>query len=895
MSEQNKGLSWPRLFGQGDPYDSIKWKKRTARITEVKNGVEKIIFEQEGVEVPEFWSQTATNIVASKYFRGKLKSPDREYSARQMVDRVADTIAGWGFENGYFATKEDAENFRQDLKFLMINQWAAFNSPVWFNVGVYDIPQCSACFINSIEDNMESISELHNTERKIFKGGSGSGVNLSTLRSSSEDISGGGKSSGPLAFMGSLDAGANSIRSGGKTRRAAKMVVLNIEHPDIFDFIDCKMIAEGMSKAANNAGYDSSLEGIFSTYFMILFQNANNSVRVTDEFMRRVEADEDWELKAVTTGTTIKTVKAKELMDRIAKAAWKSGDPGMQFDTTINHWHTLPNTGRINASNPCSEYMSIDDSACNLASLNLMKFFLANGIFDVATFKKAVDTMILAQEIIVDNSSYPTPKITANARAYRQLGLGYSNLGSLLMNMGLPYDSDDGRTVAAAITSIMHGEANCMSARIAEVTGPFTGYAINREEMLSVMYNHGSKANNLADSSELLTRFFGENYREPWGIWEDVLSLGQQFGYRNSQVTVLAPTGTISFLMDCDTTGIEPELALVKYKKLVGGGGLKLVNNQVPAALKKLGYDEQQISDIKKYIWEKETIEGAPYLKDEHLPVFDCSFKAQNGIRSIRYMGHIKMMGAVQPFISGAISKTVNLPSDATVEDIRDAFMQSWKHGLKAIAVYRDGCKSIQPLNVSSEEKQQKMEKPTQADSGYARKRLPDTRNAITHKFSIGGHEGYLTVGLYDNGKPGETFIVMAKEGSTVSGLVDTIATFISLELQAGASLKDLVKKFKDTRFEPAGYTGNQEIPYASSIVDYVFKWLGKMFLSKEDQEEIFGPPRDKVIASNNEKIIVNDPVNTDALTCSDCGTIMERSGSCYRCSNCFVTTGACN
>ena len=892
MSEQNKGLSWPRLFGQGNPYDSIKWEKRTAEIINEKG---KVFFKQDDVEVPEFWSKNANNIVASKYFRGKLESPERESSARQMDDRVVNTITAWGLKDGYFATEQDAENFRQDLKFLTITQPGAFNSPVWFNVGVFDKPQCSACFILNVEDDLGSILRWYSNEGWIFKGGSGSGANLSRLRSSYEFLSGGGQSSGPVSFMKGADGVANIIRSGGRTRRAAKMVVLNVDHPDIIDFIDCKMVAENMVRALEAAGFENSLEGgNLDPYTMVFYQNANNSVRVTDEFMRQVEAGGDWELKAVTTGETLKVVKARELMDRIANATWKSGDPGMQFDTTINHWHTLPNSGRINASNPCSEYMSIDDSACNLASLNLMKFLNDNGTFDVTKFKNAVDTIILAQEIIVDNSSYPTPQITANARAYRQLGLGYSNLGSLLMNLGLAYDSDDGRAVAAAVTSIMHGEANCMSARIAEVMGPFTGYAINREEMLSVISNHASRAGNLADSSELLTRFLGENYREPWGIWEDALSLGQQFGYRNSQVTVLAPTGTISFLMDCDTTGIEPELALVKQKKLVGGGTMKLVNHQVAGALKNLKYSEQDIKNIVDYVDKRGTIEGAPRLQPEHLPIFDCSFKAQNGIRSISYLGHIKMMGAVQLFISGAISKTVNLPSDATVDDIREVFVQSWKLGLKAVAVYRDGCKSVQPLNVSNEEKSKVS---MQTIGNYTRRKLPDTRDAITHKFSLGGHEGYLTVGLYPDRTPGETFIVIAKEGSTVSGLVDTIATLTSVALQSGVPLKVLVKKFKDMRFEPAGITENMDIRFAKSIVDYVFRWLGLAFLSKDDQEEVFGKPKTKnsTTETGNDQIVIQTrSVDTDSPSCSVCGGIMRRTGTCHTCDSCGENDGSC-
>ncbi|MBI2063996.1 MAG: vitamin B12-dependent ribonucleotide reductase [Candidatus Yanofskybacteria bacterium] len=888
MSEQNKGLSWPRLFGEGDPYDSINWEKRTAKITKA-NG--EVVFEQNDVEVPVSWSQTATDIVASKYFRGRFGTSERECSARQMVDRVANSITAWGLKGGYFATELDAEHFRQDLKFLLINQWAAFNSPVWFNVGVYDKPQCSACFILSVEDNMASILEWFVTEGWIFKGGSGSGTNLSKLRSSFEDLSRGGKSSGPVSFMKGSDGVANSIRSGGTTRRAAKMVVLNADHPDIKDFILCKVITEDYTRILEASGKKASIEGeLFNPYTLLPYQNANNSVRVTDEFMRRVEADEDWELKAVTTGKTLKTVKAREVMNWITDAAWRSADPGMQFDTTINNWHTCPRSGRINASNPCSEYMHLDDSACNLASLNLIKFLNEDGTFDVADFERAIGTIILAQEIIVGNSSYPTEKITANAHAFRELGLGYANLGSLLMNMGLAYDSDSGRATAAAITSIMCGIAYLTSARIAARTEPFGGYNLNSQPMLEVIKKHSQAAETLSHDIGPVNYLMEVSKK----AWKTALELGHKFGYRNSQVTVLAPTGTIAFLMDCDTTGIEPELALVKYKKLVGGGTLKLVNNQVAGALKKLGYNGHQIDSIKNYILEKETIEGAPHLKEEHLSVFDCSFKARNGVRSISYMGHIKMMGAVQPFISGAISKTVNLPNDATAKDIREAFIQSWKLGLKAVAVYRDGCKSVQPLNVSAEEVTRK--DGVEKEGRYVRIKLPRDRDAKTHKFSVGGHEGYLTVGLYPDGTPGETFIVIAKEGSTVSGLFDTIATLTSVCLQSGVPLKVLVKKFKDMRFEPAGITENPEIRFASSVVDYIFRWLGKKFLSKEDQEEIFGPPiQNPTPVGSNEKIITGGSTSTDAPTCDRCGTIMNRAGSCYACPNCANTTGACN
>lgn len=1327
----HEGLTWPRLFGEGDPYDAINWEVRTAKITK---GNGEIVFEQKEVEVPDFWSQTATDIVASKYFRGQLSAPEREYGARQMVDRVANTISAWGYKDGYFKTQEDYFNFNQDLKFLLINQCAAFNSPVWFNVGVYERPQSSACqpyralisaprgffkigdvvennlvglpvydskgttkivavknsgiktvykvclrngafieatgehliravyerrtqptwirldqlkngmrlhlyphrgieqnkaldgnlfyhkfesvgvdghifqqiipallstsvadgslsreiseaalagwlqadgfvgqykkgtnrsltvefltvndyekkwieqhlevvfpdihrktritktklgtpitrirfygeklrpfvnkyelqkrreqirvpeilwknrpeviaaylksifqgegyvsvrrnkkdeagrlaiatiskgwmhdiqillcglgiysriirkiekrsnrqdlyeleigfgsekkkfnnligfigsdkqaklisalglrnqknigdlreeeiisierlgeeqvydiqtesgeylsnniavhncFILSVEDNMQSILEWYRDEGWIFKYGSGSGINLSRLRSSKEPLSRGGRSSGPISFMKGADGVANSIRSGGTTRRAAKMVVLNADHPDIKDFIYCKKIIEDMTKILESSGMKASIEGeLFNPYTLLPYQNANNSVRATDEFMRRVEADENWELKAVTTGETLETLKAREVMDWITDAAWHSADPGMQFDTTINDWHTLPNTGRINASNPCSEYMSVDNSACNLASLNLLRFLQADGSFNIELFKKAVDTVIAAQEIIVGNSSYPTEKITKNAIDFRQLGLGYANLGSLLMNMGLAYDSDSGRAIAGAITSIMCGQAYSMSAKLALVAGPFAGHEINREPMLRVMKKHSLAAENLAsvfDSLNSVNLFSNERIisqnaliKEAVNVWREALDLGQKYGYRNSQASVLAPTGTIAFLMDCDTTGIEPELALIKYKKLVGGGTLKLVNSQVPPALKKLGYDDRQISDISAYLLEKETIEGAPHLKGEHLPIFDCSFKAANGERSINYMGHIKMMGAVQPFISGAISKTVNLPNDATKDDIRDAFIQSWKHGLKAVAVYRDGCKSVQPLNTSADKNQEKFGVQTananlvEKINGYTRTKLPDERPSITHKFSIGNHEGYLTVGLYpDSKKPGETFITIAKEGSTISGLFDVIATLVSMCLQSGIPLKTLVRKFKDLRFEPSGITSNSEIPFAKSFIDYIFKYIGHRFLSENDKEEIFGLPHTELSILPNDKespsaipenLTQTEPMattaavswddekdaHTDAPVC-ECGTMMFKAGSCYTCPNCFNTTGICN
>src|SRR3989344_593494 len=753
------GMKWFSFFGAGNPYYSVKWEKRTAKIVK---GDGTVVFEQKDVEVPSFWTQTATDIVASKYFRGKTDSPEREHSVRQMIDRVAKTIGDWGLRDGYFDTIGDCDNFTKDLTWLLVHQYAAFNSPVWFNVGVYEKPQCSACFILSVEDNMQSILDWFRDEGWIFKYGSGSGINLSKLRSSKEPLSKGGFSSGPVSFMKGADGVANSIRSGGTTRRAAKMVVLNVDHPDINSFIYSKKIIEDMTKALAQAGFkDSIAADLFDPYTLLPYQNANNSVRVTDAFMRAVEADGYWDLKSVVTGETIETVKAKEVLHWMADAAWHSADPGIQYDTTINEWHTCPNAGRINASNPCSEYMHLDNSACNLASLNLIKFLREGGRFDVDTFKKAVDTMILAQDILVDRASYPTEKITVNAHAYRQLGLGYANLGSLLMTLGLPYDSDKGRTLAGQITSLMCGEAYRMSAVIASHKGPFAGYYNDREGMLNVLSKHLGAGNKLFEESQ--DNSMDDKYLETEArlVWHEAKGLADEYGVKNSQVTVLAPTGTISFLMDCDTTGVEPELALVKYKKLVGGGTLKLVNNQVPIALRRLGYLNEEVDAISEYILEKETIEGTPYLKEEHLPIFDCSFKAPNGTRSISYMGHVKMMAAAQPFISGAISKTINLPSDATVEDIEDVFFQGWRLGLKALAVYRDGCKSIQPLNTSNDDKKQEVgvsnQELVEKVNGYTRIKLPDERPSITHKFSVGGFESYLTVGFYpDTMRPGE-------------------------------------------------------------------------------------------------------------------------------------------
>ena len=900
-THQGKGLVWESHFSPSDPYAGINWELRNAKIA--KGGGE-VVFEQRDVEVPSFWSQTATDITASKYFRGRMDAPERERSARQMVDRVANEISRWGWEDGYFASEQDYQNFSNDLKWILINQYASFNSPVWFNVGVRERPQCSACFILSVEDTISSILDWYRDEGMIFKMGSGSGANLSFLRSSKEALSRGGKSSGPVSFMKGADGVANSIRSGGTTRRAAKMVVLNVDHPDIKSFIYCKKEIEDMVKVLQSAGVHSNIEAtLFDPYTLLPYQNANNSVRVTDQFMQAVMNDADWELKAVTTGEALEKVKAREVMDWVADATWHSADPGMQYDTTINYWHTLADTGRINASNPCSEFMSLDNSACNLASINLMKFLRADGYFDVELYKKTIDLFILAQDILVDRSSYPTEKIDRNAHDYRQLGLGYANLGALLMTMGLPYDSDAGRAWGGLLTSILTGEAYRMSAVLAEAGGPFRGYAANQHSMVDVMHKHASKADELVATVNSQNLVNNETIKsEAISVWQEALLLGRQAGYRNSQATVLAPTGTISFLMDCATTGVEPALALIAYKKLVGGGTLKLVNSQVESALKNLGYTDQEIDKISEYILAEETIEGAPGLKPEHLPVFDCSFKATKGERSISYQGHLKMMAAAQPFVSGAISKTVNLPSDATKEDIREAFIAAWRYGLKAVAFYRDGSKTVQPLNVSNKTENKLVEQ----YNGHARFKLPDERASLTHKFSVGGHEGYLTVSFYpESKKVGETFIRIAKEGSTISGLLDVIATLTSIALQSGVPLKVLVKKFKDMRFDPSGFTANADVPIAKSIIDYVFRYMGMRFLDEKDREEIFGTiplvslPSDNFAVNNGPGVapvmpIANHEVSTDGAVC-ECGSLMFKAGSCYTCPNCFATTGVCN
>jgi ribonucleoside-diphosphate reductase alpha chain len=1062
-------LRFARYFSRPNisPYDEVQWERRTAAITDAGG---KSIFEQKDVEVPVDWSMTATNIVASKYLHGQLGTPERETGVRQLIGRVAETIRDWGLAGGYFATPEDAAVFHDELAHLLVTQKAAFNSPVWFNVGCdrlepnsdaqnwhwnqhacavefsvtgYSKPQCSACFINAVEDSLDSILTLAKTEGMLFKWGSGTGTNLSSIRGSNETLSGGGTASGPLSFMRGFDAFAGVIKSGGKTRRAAKMVILNVDHPDIVEFIECKAKEEAKAWALMREGYDGSSGPDSEAYSSIFFQNANNSVRVTDEFMRAVEKDTDFTTHTVKDGTPVKTWKARDIMTKIAEATYQCGDPGMQYDSTINRWHTSKNTARINASNPCSEYMFLDNSACNLASFNLLKFLTPAGTFDIPAYRAAIDVMLTAMEILVDNSGYPTEAIARNSHDYRPLGLGYANLGALLMAFGLPYDSDAGRDFAATLTAIMCGEAYLQSARVAEACPPLAsatpltasvaheggacpGFYVNREPFLDVIRMHRAEVNNIGKSKTAGDKTFAVPQLDDLlaaskDCWDQALAHGEKYGYRNSQVTVLAPTGTIGFMMDCDTTGIEPDLALVKYKKLVGGGMIKIVNNTVPTALFKLGYNNDQVDAIVSYIDATGTIEGAPGLKPEHLAVFDCSFKPARGTRSIHYMGHVRMMAATQPFLSGAISKTVNLPHDCTLDDIAEAYLESWRLGLKAVAIYRDGSKGAQPLNVSDgakakEIKQSSPEHSAAADrvlaamaSGHkpadsdlktleakvaekveiaskaivsastafvaalarteaseaersdlehseappraVRHRLPDERASLTHKFNIAGHEGYITVGLYPNGQPGEIFIRMAKEGSTVSGLMDSFATAASIALQHGVPLKVLCEKFAHSRFEPSGWTGNEHIGYAKSIMDYIFRWLQLRFLSGQQlslfaglapaasapalisgdeastsermSPEQHSPTRGMGAASAPQGGIAPEPgfLNSklqtpnsgamedrglyhpsdamrsmydmgDAPSCHTCGAIMVRNGSCYRCMSCGSTSG---
>lgn len=890
------------------PFDRVEWDVRDAVIANEKG---ETVFEQHGVEVPKTWSQTATNVVVSKYFRGQLGTPERESSARQLISRVADRIADWGREGGYFSTAADAESFHAELTHILLHQYACFNSPVWFNVGIEEHPQCSACFINSVEDTMQSILGLAKTEGMLFKFGSGTGSNLSSLRSSAETLAGGGTASGPVSFMRGFDAFAGVIKSGGKTRRAAKMVILDAGHPDIVDFIRCKEVEERKAWALIEAGYDAGFNVAGGAYDSIFYQNANHSVRATDEFMQAVVEDGEWTTTAVTDGQPMKKHRAAELLDMIAESTWVCGDPGMQFDSTINHWHTCPNTDRINASNPCSEYMFLDDTACNLASLNLMRFYDPASGFDTASFRHTCEIVITAQEIIVDNASYPTPKIGENSHAYRPLGIGYANLGALLMARGLPYDSDAGRDYAGAVTALMSGVSYLQSTRIAAIKGPFEGYEANRQPMLQVMRNHRAALKEV-DPAHVPLELLNAAKKS----WDGVVEEGERNGIRNSQISVLAPTGTIAFMMDCDTTGVEPDIALVKYKKLVGGGMIKIVNRTVPLALERLGYEKSEIQQVVEYIDDHDTIEGAPHLADEHLAVFDCAFKPANGSRSIHHMGHLRMLAAAQPFISGAISKTINMPEESTPEEIREAYIEGWNLGLKAVAIYRDGCKRSQPLSTKKDDAaagdELQAEVAARAAAGITRRRLPDERQAITHKFSINGHEGFLTVGLYEDGQPGEIFLLMAKEGSTISGLMDSFAQAVSVALQYGVPLQILVDKFTHSRFEPSGFTKNPEIPMAKSVMDYIFRWLASKFLSREAQEVAgviqrseprpaavprvgVAPAEDDAEASASESghlAPVTFLLQQDAPSCHDCGSIMVRNGSCYKCMNCGSTSG---
>jgi ribonucleoside-diphosphate reductase alpha chain len=959
-----------RLFTEAGthPFDAVDWELRDARIGTV--------FEQTGVEFPKSWSQNATNIVAQKYFRGQLDSPTRERSVKQMVGRVSGTIADWGRERGYFASVEDGDAFEAELTHILLHQLAAFNSPVWFNVGFEEHPQCSACFILSVDDTMESILDWNTKEGKIFRGGSGSGINLSNIRGSTEPLSKGGTASGPVSFMRGADAWAGTIKSGGKTRRAAKMVVLDVDHPDIREFIWCKAKEEDKAAALRDAGFDMSIDG--DGFTSIQYQNANNSVRLTDEFMHAVENDLQWDLVSRTTGQPTETLPARELMREIAEAAWRCADPGVQYDTIINQWHTSPVSGRINASNPCSEYMHVDDSACNLASLNLMKFRRPDGTLDVEKFNHTVDIVFLAQEIIVGPSSYPTEEIGVNARAFRQLGLGYANLGAYLMSNGLAYDSDGGRGFAASITALMTGRAYLQSAKIAAGIGPYEHYPENREAHNNVMRMHRDASYAIPDVSCEDEALLGAAR----DTWNEAVAIGELYGYRNAQATVLAPTGTISFLMDCDTTGVEPDFSLVKYKELVGGGTMTIVNRTVPMALRTLGYSDPQVEQIEAHINEHGSIVGAPGLADEHLPVFDVAV----GSRAISHMGHIKMMGAVQPFLSGAISKTVNLPQTASVEDIADAYLQAWRLGVKALAIYRDGSKTAQALRTDAQQTatieavdgsfattdgaplytEEQLESlvgerveaavadavtAAKAEVGPARKRMPRERQSITHKFSLGGHEGYITAGMYEDGTVGEIFLTdIGKEGSTLRGMMNSFATAISIALQYGVPLETLVRKFAYMRFEPEGITTNPEIPFAKSMPDYIMRWLASRFLDADVHEDLGILTPEVRARKSGEEFVAGaaggtngaalgggspapaqaaaptagaqgapqaPPVQpgdvqpaTAAFTdtppvhparmvgldlgpaCTQCGGMMQRTGSCYTCSSCGSTTG---
>jgi ribonucleoside-diphosphate reductase alpha chain len=932
------------------PYDQVVWERRDARITNWKDG--SVAFEQLGVEVPASWSLNATNILAQKYFRGTLGTPEREWSLKQVADRVVDTITAWGVKDGYFADEVEAATFSDELKYLIITQRAAFNSPVWFNIGVKGVPQqASACFILAVDDTMDSILNWYREEGTIFKGGSGAGINLSKIRSSVEILQGGGTASGPVSFMRGADASAGTIKSGGKTRRAAKMVILNAEHPDIRDFIWCKALEEKKARVLKEAGFDMDLDGKDS--YSIQYQNANNSVRVTDEFMQAVLDDAEWGLKAVKTGEVVETVKARDLMKQISQATWECADPGMQFDTTINKWHTAANTGRINGSNPCSEYMHLDNSACNLASINLLKYLRQDDSFDVEGYMHTVETVFTAQEILVGNADYPTEPIAENSRRFRQLGLGYANLGALLMALGLAYDSDGGRAWAAALTALMTGHAYATSAKTAARMGPFAGYAVNEEHMLRVLDMHRAEAAHI-DEELVPTALLGAAQQS----WDNAVEWAEAYGVRNSQASVLAPTGTIGLLMDCDTTGIEPDLGLCKMKKLVGGGNMQIVNQTVPRALRRLGYTPEQVDDIVAYIDEHKSILGAPHLAAEHVAVFACSM----GDNAIHYLGHVKMMGAVQPFISGAISKTVNMPEEVTVEDVEQLHIDAWKLGVKAIAIYRDNCKVGQPLSMAKKgEVQGTAEAPNgqlALDAGAAaaspavqyverivekvvhtadRERLPRRRKSYTFTFRVADCEGYVTVGEYDDGRPGEVFMKVSKQGSTLAGIMDAFSISVSLGLQHGVPLKTYVQKYTNMRFEPAGMTDDSDIRFASSLIDYIFRRLAVDYLPLDERMELGilsvgermepqlpgieeattdtsngldladtipasttsidltpKPYEAPAVSERLEAAFAPSPraANADAPMCYQCGVQMQRAGSCHACPSCGTTSG---
>ena len=997
-----EGLAITRVFSdpKTKPFDQVQWDRRVAEITDDSG---KVIFKQENVEVPNFWSPLATKVVVSKYFYGEQNTPERETSVRQLIHRITRTIADWGVKDGYFSA-EDGEVFYDELTWLCLNQYGAFNSPVWFNVGLhtqygigntsckgnwffnrktkkseraptqYEYPQCSACFIQSVEDNMESIMQLAHAEAMLFKFGSGTGTDLSPIRSSKEKLSGGGRPSGPLSFLKVYDQVANVVKSGGKTRRAAKMNTLRDWHGDIEEFIECKAKEERKAWALIEQGYDGSYNG--DAYGSVMYQNENLSVRASDELMRAALAGKEWVTRSVTTGRALEKKDASLLLYKIAEGTWTCGDPGMQYDGAVQKWHTCKGTQPIHSTNPCSEYVFLNNTACNLASLNLMKFKREDGKFDVERFKTAVRIFITAQEILVDNSSYPTPAIAENSHIFRTLGLGYANLGSLIMDYGLPYDSDEGRALAGAITALMTGHAYEQSAEIARLMGPFAGYADARcagvdqpaakdniKSMLEVIRLHRAAVEDIHPSAE-----FDYLKQEARKSWDTALSSGLEHGYRNAQVSVLAPTGTIAFLMDCDTTGVEPDIALVKYKLLAGGGMLKIVNRTVPDALRSLGYREQEITSVVNHLERYDTIEDVTLGKDDdvvkqghskegsvirsgvkegHLSVFDCAFRPARGQRSIHYTAHLKMMAAAQPFISGAISKTVNMPHEATVEDIRQTYVEAWKMGLKCVAIYRDGSKRSQPLNT-----RKSSESPTAAanetllnrvadlekeilrlakEAGKPlRRRLPETRQAVTHKFDIASHEGYLTVGVFDDGQPGELFITMAKEGSTIGGLMDAIGTLTSMALQFGVPLETLVRKFAHQRFEPSGFTKNPEIRNASSITDYVFRWMAHQFIAGY-RESVRPPSQQPEFAlpglPESQAAVVNRPVDVlsrtgdptpypkpiggetaapkgahaltamitgqqDAPACPTCGQITVRNAACYKCLNCGESLG---